>query len=67
MGHVYAVVNENYPDVSVVYTDAEVAKAVCKQSNINNWDERNTPIEYRRDIFEVYRVVTIPVDSGEPL
>ena len=66
MEYVYAVVYENYPEVDVVYTNPEVAKAVCKQSNIDRWNERNTPIEYRRRSFEVYRVVKIPVDSGEP-
>lgn len=67
MEYVYAVVrNQIYRDIDTVYTNKDVAKEICCQKNDRHWEAMDTPIEYRREIYAAYIVVTIPVDSGEP-
>lgn len=68
MDYVYAVVRNQGPsDIDAVYTNKDTAKAVYHRMNNAHWEMMNTPIKYRRKNYEPYSLITIQVDSGEPI
>lgn len=67
MNCVYAVLYKGYGEVDIVYKKAAKAESVCERMNNEHWEMMNTPVEYRRKNYDAYVVITIPVDSGEPI